>query len=72
MADPKYVLNSAVEDGVSSVILALVDPEIHDWIKVGEGKREIPTIKLTPQEAMELAAELIHYADYEFPVQGVN
>jgi hypothetical protein len=58
----RIVINTEFhEDGCNTVNMALLDFEMHQWVRKGLGIFEIPTIKLSPIEAQQLIDELDHY-----------
>jgi hypothetical protein len=57
----RIILNTEFTEDGNTVNMAVLDYKMEGWIKVGHGLVEMPTIKLTPNEVIDLIVELQHY-----------
>jgi chloramphenicol 3-O-phosphotransferase len=57
----RIVINAEFSEGGSTINMAIVDFKMEQWLHIGTGLFSIPTIKLTPDEALDLIDDLQHY-----------
>lgn len=59
--DPRIIINTEFNEDGNLISMALLDFTMSQWLKVGAGVFDMPTIKLTPDQAQDLIEELQHY-----------
>jgi hypothetical protein len=57
----RIVLNTEFTESGNTINMALIDFRVEQWMHIGTGVFDVPTIKLTPSEAQDLILDLQHY-----------
>jgi hypothetical protein len=57
----RIVMNTEFSENGNTINVAILDFTIEQWMHIGTGVFDIPTIKLTPDEAQDLILDLQHY-----------